>query len=313
MIIVRSAIDVNPKTAQVSIDTAGSDPIPHIIDGIPLHLRDIRVYISRPNFTLNPTNCNPFQASSTLTGSSPPFTNPADITASASDLYQVTDCSALGFRPCTRLKLAGGTRRGQYPALQAALTERPGDANVGRAVVTLPHAEFLAQNHLYAVCTPKQLAAQACPPSSIYGHAEAFTPLLAEPLEGPVYLRSSTSATNPLPELVAALRGDGGLSFDIEGRIDSGPSGGLRASFEVLPDAPASKFILTLEGGSKGLLQNSTNICSSQSFATAQLAGQNNAPETLKVPIGRSCRKPASSDHKRANRRHRLAHKRKTQ
>ncbi len=309
VIIVRSALDINPQTAQVSINTAGSDPIPHIIDGIPIHLRDIRVYISRPNFTLNPTNCTPFQASSTLTGSSPPFTNPSDITASATDLYQVTDCSALRFAPALNLKLAGGTRRGQYPALQAVLSERPGNANVGRAVVTLPHAEFLAQNHLYAVCTPKQLAAQACPPSSIYGHAEAFTPLLAEPLEGPVYLRSSTSPTNPLPELVAALRGDGGLNFDIEGRIDSGPSGGLRASFEVLPDAPASKFILTLEGGSKGLLQNSTNICSSQSLATAQLAGQNNAPETLKVPIGRSCPKSAKSD-KRANRRDRLAHKR---
>ena len=115
-----------------------------------------------------------------------------------------------------------------------------------------------------------------------------------------------------MPELVAALRGDGGLSFDIDGRVDSGPSGGLRGSFEVLPDAPASKFILTLEGGSKGLLQNSTNICSSPSFAMAQLAGQNNAPETLKVPIGRSCRKSAASHHKRANKRRRLAHKRRT-
>ena len=67
--MVRSAIDVNPQTAQVSIDSSGSDPIPHIIDGIPIHLRDIRVYISREHFTVNPTSCEPSTVSSTLTGS----------------------------------------------------------------------------------------------------------------------------------------------------------------------------------------------------------------------------------------------------
>ena len=76
VVIVRSAIDINPSTAQVSIDSAASDPIPHIVGGIPLHLRDIRVYISRPNFTLNPTNCEPFPSISTLTGSSPPSPTP---------------------------------------------------------------------------------------------------------------------------------------------------------------------------------------------------------------------------------------------
>ena len=58
MIVVRSAIRVDPDSAQVSIDSAGSDPIPHILKGIPIHLRDIRVYIDRPNFTLNPTSCD---------------------------------------------------------------------------------------------------------------------------------------------------------------------------------------------------------------------------------------------------------------
>ena len=61
-IVVRSAIEVNPRSAQVSIDSAASDPIPHILDGVPLHLRDVRVYIDRPNFTLNPTSCDPFSS-----------------------------------------------------------------------------------------------------------------------------------------------------------------------------------------------------------------------------------------------------------
>ena len=37
-VIVRSAIRVDRTTGQVSIDAKGTDPIPHIIDGIPIHL-----------------------------------------------------------------------------------------------------------------------------------------------------------------------------------------------------------------------------------------------------------------------------------
>ena len=48
VVVVRSAIRVDPRSAQVSIDSAASDPIPHILAGIPLHLRDIRVFVERP-------------------------------------------------------------------------------------------------------------------------------------------------------------------------------------------------------------------------------------------------------------------------
>jgi hypothetical protein len=302
VIIVRSAIEVNPITAQVSIDSAASDPIPHIREGIPLHLRDIRVYISRPNFTLNPTNCQPFRASSTLTGSSPPFADPKGASATASGLFQVSNCSALRFAPKLSLKLLGGARRGAFPALRATVTERPGDANIGRAIVALPHTEFLAQAHIREICTLRQFDAEACPPSSVYGHATAYTPLLPEPLQGPVYLRSSSA--HPLPDMVAALRGDGGIAIDLSGRVDSTKGGGLRASFEVLPDAPASKFVMTLDGGKKGLLENSTNVCTATAFASAQFVGQNNAEEALKVPLGADCRKhrKGKPHHKRQRR-----------
>ena len=79
----------------------------------------------------------------------------------------------------------------------------------------------------------------ACPATSVYGQAKAFTPLLAEPLQGPVYLRTSASHKG-LPEMVVALRGDGGIAIDLAGRIDSTRGGGIRASFEALPDAPVA-------------------------------------------------------------------------
>ncbi len=296
-IVIRSAIEVNPETAQVSIDSAGSDPIPHIIDGIPLHLRDIRVYIDRPDFTLNPTSCAPFSVTSTLTGSSVPFSNPSDIAASATDPFQVSNCSALGFAPKLGLQLSGGTKRGDFQKLRAVVSPRPGDANIASAAVTMPPSEFLDQGNIRTVCTRMQLAEEACPAGSIYGHARAITPLLSGPIEGPVYLRASS----PLPELVAALHG-GGIAIDLAGRIDSS-HGGIRGSFEVLPDAPVSKFVLTINGGKGGILVNAANICSSPQFAKARLIAQNNQGEALRPLVGTDCAR-----HKRHKSRHKPQH-----
>ncbi len=58
-IVIRSAFSVNPSTAQLQIEAGSSDPIPHILDGIPLHLRDVRIYMDRHEFTRNPTSCEP--------------------------------------------------------------------------------------------------------------------------------------------------------------------------------------------------------------------------------------------------------------
>src|SRR5262249_13641104 len=35
----------------------------------------------------------------------------------------------------------------------------------------------------------------------------------------------------------------------------------IRNTFASVPDAPVSKFVLEMQGGSKGLLQNSVNLC----------------------------------------------------
>jgi hypothetical protein len=279
VVVVRSAIHVDPQSAQVSIDSAGSDPIPHIIDGIPIHLRDIRVYISRPGFTLNPTDCEPFQVASQLNGSGASFGDPADDTSAiATSPYQASNCGALGFKPRLSLKLRGGTRRGNYPSLRAELRPRPGDANLAGAAVALPPSEFLEQAHIGTSCTRGQFAREACPPESVYGHATAYSPLLGRPLEGDVYLRASN---NPLPDLVAALRGGGlGLKIDVIGRIDS-LNGGLRATYTTLPDAPVSKFVMTLKGGKHGLLVNSEDVCEAKAPAIARFSAKNGVSVAL--------------------------------
>lgn len=270
-IIVRSAIRADPNTARVWIDSAGSDPIPHILKGIPIHLRDVRVYIDRPNFTLNPTSCEPQALLSTLSGSGALFSDPADDPlASVPSHFQASFCSSLDFVPKIELRLKGGTRRGHFPALQTIVRARAGDANIARAAVTLPPSIFLAQEHVKTICGRRQYQLKSCPAGSVYGRARAFTPLLDQPMEGPVYLRASD---NLLPDLVASLSGRG-IDIDVVGRIDA-VKGKLRATYDVLPDAPVSKFVMNLNGGKRGLLVNSDDACRAPA-AEARLIAHNN-------------------------------------
>ncbi len=285
VIIVRSAIRVDRRTARVSIDSAGSDPIPHILEGIPIHLRDVRVYVDRPGVTLNPTSCAPFAVSSALTGAGTRFSDPSDDSAATvANPFQVSNCSALGFSPRFGLRLKGGTERGDFPSLRANVVPRRGDANIARAAVTLPRSLFLSQDHIDGVCSRRQFAAQACPPDSVYGQATAVTPLLAKPLKGPVYLRSSD---NPLPDLVVALSGNG-VAIDLVGRIDSF-RGGIRTTFDVVPDAPVTRFALTLKGGRRGLLVNADDVCASPQRAIARLVGHADLGQVTRPRLRASC------------------------
>jgi hypothetical protein len=286
VVIIRSAIRIDPRTSQVSIDSAGSDPIPHILRGIPLHLRDIRVYIDRPGFMVNPTSCENFQATSTLSGSGADLASPADDShATSSSHFQVGNCSAIAFTPKISFRLRGGTRRGAYPSLLATVKAKPGQANIAAATVDLPPSLFLAQEHIDTVCTQRQFAAEKCPSGSRYGYASARTPLLGRPLQGPVYLRSSTHS---LPDLVADLSA-GGIHIEVPGRI--GHAGArIRASFEGLPDGAITSFSFSLTGGKNGLLTNSENQCAPvDNSVRVQLGGQNNAREHFRAKLTASC------------------------
>lgn len=275
-VTVRVALDLNPKTGVVEADGAASDPIPHILQGIPLNVRDLRVYVDRPGFTLNATSCDRSFAFSTLWGGGTALEPRGEVPVGLAAPYQAASCASLGFKPKLGIKLRGGTRRGGHPALRAVVTPRPGDANFARAAVTLPRSAFLDQAHIRTVCTRVQFAAGAghgasCPPGARYGFARAWSPLLAEPLEGPVFLRSSD---NKLPDLAIALRGL--VEIELSARIDS-IRGGIRSTFEGIPDAPVSRFVLDMQGGRKGLIVNSRNLCRKpkRNRARSNIRGQN--------------------------------------
>jgi hypothetical protein len=286
-VVVQLGLDLNPVTAEVEVDGAASDPIPHILKGIPLKLRDLRVYVDRENFILNPTSCDPSSAKATLFGSFLNVFSPADdVPVDLATRFQAASCLNLGFKPSLKLKLRGGTKRGGHPGLKAVLRARPNDANIGAASVTLPRSAFLDQAHIRTICTRVQYAKDECPKGAIYGYAKAITPLLDEPVEGPVYLRSSD---NKLPDLVIALKGL--VDVDVSSRIDS-RNGGIRNTFDVVPDAPVTSFTLTLQGGKRGLVVNSRDLCAGRiSRATARFVGQNGKVANLRPKLQPQCRK----------------------
>jgi hypothetical protein len=287
-VVVRTALNIDPETTRI---TAVSDPIPQILQGIPLDVRSIQLKLDKPDFTLNPTSCNPFavtgQLVSTL-GQAAALQNP----------FQVAECARLGFRPRLALRLKGATKRGGHPALRATVTYPKGFyANIAKASVALPHSEFLDQAHIGTVCTRVQFAANACPAASVYGKATATTPLLDQPLSGPVYLRSSSNA---LPDLVADLSGQ--IHVVLDGRIDS-VNGGIRSTFEAVPDAPVSKFVLEMKGGRKGLLVNSRNLCKSLNKATVLFDGQNGKTADSNPELKNDCKKARKHKRHRGHRR----------
>jgi hypothetical protein len=293
-IVVRSAFTVDPRSARLGIDSRASDPIPHIIDGIPLHLRDVRVYMDRPEFTRNPTGCEPSQLESTLTGSGARFDDPSDdSTATAAERFQLLNCLTLGFRPRLGLRLSGGARRGAYPGLRAVFQASKGDADLRRIAVSMPSSLFLAQNHIRTVCTRGQFAAEACPKGSVYGRAAAATPLFDEPLRGPVLLRSSD---NKLPDLVATLR-SGEVRIVLEGRIGPSKKGGIRAFFDGLPDAPVNRFTMWLYGGNRGLLVNSVNVCARPPKASVKALAHNNRGAIFTTRLRGRCAKAKKKGH----------------
>ncbi len=283
-VVVRLGLDLNPKTAEVEVDGAASDPIPHILKGIVLKVRDLRVYVDRPNFTLNPTSCDESSAKATLFGSFLNVLDPADdVPVDLATRFQAANCLNLGFKPDLKLNLKGGTKRGGHPGLTALYTPRPGDANVEGLVVRLPRSAFLDQAHIRTICTRVQFAADQCPKAAQYGYIRAWTPLLDEPLQGPVWLRSSN---HKLPDLVFDLHGL--VDIEVSVRIDSA-KGGIRASLEDSPDAPISKVVLKMQGGKKGLIINSRNLCARKSRANVQSAGHNGKQSTANPVMKPQC------------------------
>jgi hypothetical protein len=266
LVVNRSAIYVDPETA---LATAVTDPLPQILEGVPVSYRTLNVTLDRPEFTLNPTSCAPKQIAADITAAN-------GATAEPKAPFQATNCAKLAYAPKLKLSFKGQTKRTGNPAISALLTQKPHQANTKAAVVLLPQGEFIDNAHITTPCTRVQFAAQACPASSVLGHAKAVSPLLSEPLTGPVYFRSNGGARE-LPDLVADLHGQ--IHITLVGFIDSAKTGPessrVRTRFLGVPDAPVTRFQISFFGGKKGLIENSVDLCRHPRRASFELRAQN--------------------------------------
>jgi hypothetical protein len=286
-VVVRVALFVDPDTARIR---PVSDPIPDVFGGAKLSIRSIDVNANKHNFTINPTSCGKLETTGVIRGGG---SDPTSLAAFSSfpvvDAFQPSNCRALKFGPKLFTKVIGGrrsTHRVQFPKFRATLIGREGDANLRQATVTLPKAVILEQNHIKTVCTRPQLAAGACPKGSVYGHAAASSPLIGKQLRGPVYLVPSTHI---LPDLLVDLRGQ--VNVRLHGAVEA-VKGRLRTVFYSVPDVPVSKFVLTMNGGKRGLLVNTQPLCAHRLSSVATLRAQNgkrvrNQKLKLKVPACR--------------------------
>ena len=257
---LRGAIDIDPGTAQISVSL---DRLPQALAGIPLRYRTLRLVLDRPGFIHNPTSCSAGAVTALATDSE-------GQRSQLASRFQAADCAALPFEPKVSLRLSGPLGRGAHPRVSLRLSARGREANLAAATFTLPPGELLDTRRITSLC-PRDLAPGRCPPASRLGRAMLSSPLLPEPLAGPVYLRRPSRR---YPDLLAELHG-GGLAIRIHGRTGSAPGGRLRISLLGLPDIPFSQAEITLAGARHGIFVTSEALCGRRLGAQATLTAHN--------------------------------------
>jgi len=264
-VVIRFALRINPITAQVEVDATGSDPIPHIIKGIVVHVRDIRAYIDRPSFIKNPTSCERMQIANTVTGAGADPSNPADQQAvNVASPFQAADCQALAFKPSFKASVTGKNSKvsGAGLTVKIAYPNAPQgtQANIHAVKVELPKQLPSRLTTLQKACLASVFEANpaSCPAASVVGHATAVTPILPVPLSGPAYFVSNGNAR--FPELIMVLQGYG-ITIDLHGETFIDKHGITSSTFHQVPDQPVTSFELTLPQAANSALAANTNLC----------------------------------------------------
>jgi hypothetical protein len=272
-VVVRAAVYVNPRTAQV---TVRSQPLPQVLDGIPIDYRRLRIVLDRPGFIRNPSSCASSRIGATMTAVD-------GAEASPSTSFRVGSCGRLRLRPRLSFGLRGAAGKGGHPALAIRLRSSARSESISRLSVLLPATELLDMRHVKGVCSRERFVREECGQGSAYGAAAVSSPLLGRPLRGLVRLRQSRRR---LPDLVASV--DGQIGLDLVGRVES-LRGRIRVSFDDLPAAPFRRLDLALAGGKRGIVVNTVDLCRADPHATVVVTGQNGARRVSRVRVATGC------------------------
>jgi hypothetical protein len=299
-VVVRAAIFVDRKTATLRVV---SDPMPTILEGIPLRVRQVSIAIDKPGFMVNPTSCSPKTISGTLRSDQ-------GTAANVSSRFQVGNCAGLEFDPS--LAMGVGTAKGIFvakktpaemvdgghPALSARVAMNTGRANNVKASVTLPKALALDPDNANGLCEPVDAARDTCPAASIVGSVKAVTPVLRGTVDGPVYFvrgertdPKSGRTIRTLPKLYVPLTSSENPQVKIDLHASSEVKDDrLVTTFDNLPDVPISSFDLNINGGKNGILVvSNTDTCATAQYADNVFTGQNAKRYITKTGLATAC------------------------
>jgi hypothetical protein len=296
-VVLRFGLNIDPYTARVSVTPNGSEQIPTILRGIVTHVRDIRVYVDRPHFTLNPTSCNPLSIGSTLT-------SPGGASSTVTSPFQASNCQGLGFKPAFKVSTTGKTSRKIGASLHVLLTyptTQGSQANISQVKVDLPRQLPSRLTTLQKACTAHQFDANpaGCPAASRVGYAKAITPLIPVPLEGPAYFVSHGGES--FPNLIIVLQGYG-VTIDLVGDTFINEKTNITSStFKAVPDQPVGSFELTLPQGPNSALAATGSLCNAKLTMPTLFTAQNGMVFKQSTPITTTgCHKAKKTKHKKA-------------
>ena len=261
-----------------------SDPIPAFQLGIPLAMRQLTVTIDRDGFMRNPTSCG----TKTAAGH---FQSIGTEQADASSTLHFADCDRLAFRPGFRAFIGAKhrTRAGARPPFTTVVTAGADDATIRSARVRLPRGVAANTTSLNAACERNAFAAGRCPEQSRIGKAVALSPLLRDPVTGPVHLVKAPPGSSGLPRLVVQFQTP--IAFQLEGIVTIGRRGGIATTFPLVPDLPMTRFTLRFRSGRYGPLALTRNICRRALRLPASFTGQNGRAVKVRPRIAvRGCK-----------------------
>jgi hypothetical protein len=271
-IVVRAAIHINPSTAQV---TVVSNPLPQIIDGVPLRLKTVNVTVGEgDNFTFNATSCEPMSIGAGISSAQ-------GASADVSSPYQAQGCKELRFAPVLSASTMGKASKAGGASLDVKITSGAGQANIAKVDLQIPKQLSSRLTTLQKACTEKQFNSNpaGCPSASNIGSARVATPLLSNPLAGPVYLVSHGGAAFPDVEII--LQGEG-VQIVMDGKTQI-KHGITYSHFETVPDAPFTSFETKLPTGKYSIFganlpeKTKYNFCGQSLALPFELVGQNGA------------------------------------
>jgi hypothetical protein len=279
VVVVRASVEVDPQTAALTVT---SEPLPQILEGVPLHIRAVNVTMDREHFIFNPTDCEPLSIQTAMTSS-------LGASAAASAHFQVTNCGALAFKPRFVVATSGHASRANGASLDVKLSFPAGpvgsEASIRTVKVELPKRLPSRLSTLQKACTAQTFEANpaACPAPSRVGFAKASTPILPVPLAGPVYFVSHGGEA--FPSLIVVLQGYG-VRIDLVGSTFINEAGITSSTFKTIPDVPVGTFELYLPQGPYSALAANGNLCTGSLRIPTVFTAQDGAVIDQSTPIG---------------------------